>query len=139
VNLNRFRAALRLVLGVVFLYAAYVKLKNGWPLFAMSIESYGILPLGAVVWLARLLPWIEMALGAWLIAGIFPRTAAVFTALLLGGFLVLMVSARLRGMTIDCGCFGPGEAISWKTLLRDGSLALAAVFLAVSQTVARRC
>ena len=32
-------------------------------------------------------------------------------------FFGLMVRAYVRGETIDCGCFGPGEAISWKTLL----------------------
>ena len=38
-----------------------------------------------------------------------------------------MVRAYAKGMQINCGCFGPGEAISWKTLLRDGSMAAAAI------------
>jgi hypothetical protein len=34
----------------------------------------------------------------------------------------------MKGMEIDCGCFGPGEAVSPVTLLRDGAMiALAAL------------
>jgi hypothetical protein len=36
-----------------------------------------------------------------------------------------------RGMTIDCGCFGLGEALTWKTLLRDGALVAASAALAI--------
>jgi hypothetical protein len=43
----------------------------------------------------------------------------------------LMVRAYAKGETIDCGCFGPGEAISPATLLRDGSLLAGALFLLV--------
>ena len=46
-------------------------------------------------------------------------------------FFALMVRAYTRGEAIDCGCFGPGEAISPWTLLRDGSLLGGALFLTV--------
>jgi hypothetical protein len=32
-------------------------------------------------------------------------------------------------MQIDCGCFGPGERLSWVTLLRDGALLGSSVFV----------
>jgi hypothetical protein len=32
-------------------------------------------------------------------------------------------------MEINCGCFGPGEAISWKTLLRDGAMVAGSLVL----------
>jgi len=32
-------------------------------------------------------------------------------------------------MEISCGCFGTNEAISWKTLLRDGSMLAGSVFV----------
>ena len=31
--------ALRIILGGIFIYAAYSKLKDGWILFAMAIDS----------------------------------------------------------------------------------------------------
>jgi hypothetical protein len=50
---------------------------------------------------------------------------------LLGVFFTLMIVSFARGLTIDCGCFGPGEALGPKTLLRDGTLLLLAIVLAV--------
>ena len=46
-------------------------------------------------------------------------------------FFSLMVRAFAQGKEINCGCFGPNELISWKTLLRDGSMLAGALFLTV--------
>ena len=37
--------ALRVALGVVFVYAAWTKLRDPWQLFAMGIDSYKVVPL----------------------------------------------------------------------------------------------
>ena len=129
---------LRLVLGIIFLYAAWTKISQPWELFAMAIDSYGLLPLKWVELVARTLPWFEAAIGLFLIAGIFLRSAAVATSLLLAVFFSLMLRAYAKGMQINCGCFGPGEVISWKTLLRDGSMLAAAVALASMSFLRRR-
>jgi uncharacterized membrane protein YphA (DoxX/SURF4 family) len=113
---------LRLALGSVFVYAAWTKLRDPWALFALSIDSYQLLPQWAVEVVARTLPWLELLIGLLLMAGLRLRLASAITSLLLVLFLGLAVRARLKGMQIDCGCFGPGEALSWKTLLRDGTL-----------------
>ena len=120
---------LRLALGGIFIYAAWTKLKDPWALFAMAIDSYQVLPMWAVEWLARTLPWIELLIGAMLIAGRWMRISTAATSLLLLVFFSLMVRARVKGIEINCGCFGPGEAISWKTLLRDGAMLAAALLL----------
>lgn len=128
-----FMLAARVVLGAVFIYAAYVKLRDPWQLFAMSIDSYRILPLNLVEIAARVIPWLELAIGVLLIAGIWLRISGTIVSLLLLTFFGLMVRAYAKGMEISCGCFGPGEVISWKTLLRDGALvatALAMTWLA---------
>lgn len=120
---------LRIALGAIFVYAAWTKLRTPWELFAMSIDSYQLLPLKAVELVARTLPWFELAVGLLLITGFWLRSAATATALLLAVFFGLMVRAYVKGMEINCGCFGPGEVISWKTLLRDGSMLAAALAL----------
>jgi len=122
---------LRIALGAIFAYAAWTKLRTPWELFAMSIDSYQVLPLKLVELVARTLPWFELALGLLLIAGYWLRSAATATALLLAFFFSLMVRAYATGMEINCGCFGTGDPISWKTLLRDGSMMAAAIALAV--------
>lgn len=113
---------LRLVLGGIFIYAAYTKLREPWQLFAAGIRSYEVLPMQAADLLARTLPWFELLLGVLLIVGRWLRVSTVAVSGLLLVFFTLMVRAHVKGQTIDCGCFGPGETISWKTLLRDGSM-----------------
>lgn len=120
---------IRFALGAVFIYAAYIKLREPWMLFAMSIDAYQVLPQWAVLTVARTLPWFELLLGLALLTGRLPRISSVAASALLAVFFGLMVRAYARGETIDCGCFGPGEAISPLTLLRDGSLLGGALFL----------
>lgn len=122
---------LRIALGGIFAYAAYVKLKDPWALFAMNIESYKVLPLWAVELAARTLPWAELLLGLLLIVGILRRISTTCASLLLAVFFTLIIRAYAKGMEINCGCFGPGEAISWKTMLRDGSLLAGSLFVTV--------
>jgi len=120
---------LRVVLGAIFVYAGYAKLKDPWELFALGISSYQILPLGMVEIVARTLPWLEVAVGVLLASGVGLRISATVTTLLLVVFMALMIRAYVKGMEISCGCFGAGEVISWKTLLRDSTMLFASLFL----------
>jgi uncharacterized membrane protein YphA (DoxX/SURF4 family) len=123
--------ALRVALGAIFVYAAWIKLRDPWQIFAMSIDSYRILPLQIVELAARIIPWFELAVGVAMIAGLWLRITGPVVSLLLLTFFSLMARAYVKGEAIDCGCFGPGEAISWKTLLRDGALLAAALLVTV--------
>ena len=69
---------------------------------------------------------MELALGLLLLSGFVLRWVALAGAA--AGLLLHADGALLcGGLQIDCGCFGPGEALGPKTLLRDGALvALAA-------------
>jgi putative oxidoreductase len=129
---------LRVALGVIFVYAAWVKLRLPWQLFAMSIDSYQLLPEPLVEFLARTLPWFELLLGLVLVTGRWLRVSASVTSLLLLVFFSLMVRAAVKGQEISCGCFGPGEAISWKTMLRDGSMLAGALFVTAMAFVRSR-
>jgi uncharacterized membrane protein YphA (DoxX/SURF4 family) len=119
----------RIALAAIFIYAAWVKLRAPWFLFAASIDSYRMLPSGAVVFIARTLPWFELLLGLLLLIGFRVRWVAAICGALLGAFWLSMLRAYLKGMEIDCGCFGPGEAISIFTLLRDGAMVALAAFV----------
>jgi uncharacterized membrane protein YphA (DoxX/SURF4 family) len=118
---------LRLGLAAVFGYAAWVKLREPWIVFAMSVDAYHVLPQWGVIAVARGLPWIELLLALLLLAGMWKRVTMPAASLLLAVFFSLMVRAYVRGEAIDCGCFGPGEAISPITLLRDGGLLAASL------------
>ena len=121
----------RVALGLVFVYAAYSKLRIPWMLFAMSINSYEILPEPMVILVARMLPWIELLLGLLLILGWKLRWVAAGATALLVAFFGMMLRAQAQGLGIDCGCFGVGERLGPITLARDGLL----VALAVAVTV----
>ena len=84
---------LRVALAAVFLYAAYVKLREPWLVFAIAIDAYGILPEPAVLATARTLPWCELALGVVLLTGFGLRYAAIAATALLGTFFTVMVIA----------------------------------------------
>jgi uncharacterized membrane protein YphA (DoxX/SURF4 family) len=127
--IQRLVLALRLVLGAVFVYAAYTKLRQSWLLFALSIDSYQLLPQWAVLTLARTLPWTELTLGVLLVAGVWVRYTSIAAGAILALFFTIMVYQYAIGAGIDCGCFGVGEALSWKTLARDGLLLAGAIAL----------
>ncbi len=130
--------ALRLVLSVVFLYAAYTKLRQPWLVFAMAIDSYQMLPEWGVLALARTLPWLEAAIGALLLIGIGLRFTAIAASAMLAGFFSVMLYSYARGKQIDCGCFGLGEALGPATLIRDGVLVAASLLLTWTVTWKRR-
>jgi uncharacterized membrane protein YphA (DoxX/SURF4 family) len=121
--------ALRAILGVVFIYGGYVKLRDPWALFAMGIDSYHLVPFRLVEPLARTLPWFEVAIGLLVILGVWLRLTSTLLSLTLVIFFAAMVHARMTGQQINCGCFGPGEPISAVTLLRDGSLLAGSLFV----------
>lgn len=127
----------RVALAAVFLAAAYMKikppagmhwsfatLKTSLAMFAMQVDSYEMLSPSHVNFVAHVLPFAELALGIWLLTGLALRFSALITSLLLAGFIGAMLSAYERGLTISCGCFGPGEQVGPKRLIEDGLLFL---------------
>jgi uncharacterized membrane protein YphA (DoxX/SURF4 family) len=125
----------RVVLGAIFLFAAYTKLyfNGGWHLgdyhffFGMAINSYNLLPVWAVELLARVLPWFELALGIFLLIGIGLRASGLLASALLTVFIAAMTRAYIRGLEIACGCFGNNEKLGPWTLIRDSSLLVLAL------------
>lgn len=145
---------LRLLLGGIFAFAAWVKLKDPMSraLFAIDLDAYKIIPLRYVQTVAWILPLAEMAAGAVLILSaigillrpqsraltVCLRLSSVLVCLSLAIFIGAMSWAKLSGKNINCGCFGPGEPISWKTMLRDGSMLAGAVFVTWTAFLPRR-
>jgi uncharacterized membrane protein YphA (DoxX/SURF4 family) len=125
----------RLVLGGVFVVAGVLKMPD--PAAAVrAVRAYRLLPEPLVAPVAFGLPVLEIAVGLALLLGVFVRTAAIASAVLLVVFLVGVGSAWARGLQIDCGCFGNGgQVAAGQTaypleVLRDGALLLVALALA---------
>ena len=112
----------RLILGGVFIWAGIIKITN--PLgFAQDIANYQIFPQSLSFFLALFLPWIEVICGVFVITGLFLRSSSAFLSCILAGFLVLIIVTLIRGINVECGCFGGlGRQVDYKLLLTDSAL-----------------
>jgi uncharacterized membrane protein YphA (DoxX/SURF4 family) len=125
----------RALLGGVFVVAGVLKIPD--PAAAVrAVRAYRLLPEVLVGPVAFGMPVVEIAVGLALLAGVFVRAAAIASAVLLVVFMAAVSSAWVRGLQIDCGCFGGGgEVAAGQTaygteLLRDAALLVIALALA---------
>jgi len=126
--------AARWVLAAVFLTAGGLKVVDPSSSVA-AVRAYQLLPAGLERPVGWGLPFVEIVLGLLLVVGAFTRVLAVVAAVLLAAFVVGVVSAAARGLTIDCGCFGSGGTVAagqtryTGEVLRDVGLLLLAGWL----------
>ena len=128
-------SAARVGLAAVWLYAGLAKVADPAQ-FLVGVNAYQLLP----DWLARAtaygLPFVEIGIGLLLLAGLATRLAAVLSGLLLVTFVIGVISAAARGLSIDCGCFGGGGQVAAgqtryaQEIGRDAGLLVLAAFLA---------
>lgn len=127
----------RLALAAVWGYAGYSKVSD--PQAAVrAVRAYRLLPESVVPVLGYGLPFLEMGLAVLLALGLAIRLLGVVSVVMLLAFLTGVVSASVRGLTIDCGCFGgggqvaPGATRYLAEILRDlGFLGLATWLVAL--------
>lgn len=126
---------LRLVLGLLFLYASYDKILHPQA-FAQAVFNYQILPEAAVNLAALVLPWLELVLAVCLMLGVWLPGAAATATGLLAVFAGTLAFNLLRGLDVQCGCFSTDAAArpaDWWTVARD--LAFLGLGLALSALV----
>lgn len=124
----------RLGLAAVWLVSGWLKAADPDQTY-VAVRAYDVLPTAGVDVVAALLPWLELALGVLLLAGIGTRAVAILSAALLLVFVAGVAQAWVRGLSIDCGCFGgggavePGRTTYVQELLRDAGFLLMAGWL----------
>lgn len=124
----------RALLGGVFIYASLDKIVHPEE-FARAVANYKVLTSPLLVNLVAVcLPWVELTAGVLLLAGILPRGAATVLAGLTLMFIMLIAVTMIRGIDIECGCFGGSLAtkVGLNLLIRDVLLLAPAVFLFLS-------
>jgi len=116
---------LRIALGGLFVYAGAVKMGDPTQ-FAIEVGNYRLLE-GLAPYLAVILPYIEIVLGVVLIAGPRPwrRASALALTGVLAVFTIAVAAVVVRGINVDCGCFGGQSGpVTWVTVIRDVTLLL---------------
>ena len=126
----------RLVLAVVMLAAGLLKARD-IAASVRAVHAYDLLPGGVADLVGYALPFLEIAVGVFLLLGLATRVAALVTAVLMALFVLGILSAWARGLSIDCGCFGGGGTVEQGDtgylgdVMRDGALLVGALLLAV--------
>lgn len=120
---QRLLFANRLLLGGIFMYAAVPKILDP-AAFAVAVYNYRLLPDETIGIVAAGLPWIELAGGCMLVAGVRCRSACLVLTVLLGAFTAAMLINTLRGIDVECGCFTADRMIGWGAVFEDALLTI---------------
>ena len=110
----------RLIVGGILIYAGFMKAIGPAAEFAAVIAAYKILPAALVTPLSIALPYIEMWIGLFILAGLYTRQASIAAAVLFSTFFIALGSALLRRIDLaSCGCFGPDTLSPRYTIMLD--------------------
>jgi uncharacterized membrane protein YphA (DoxX/SURF4 family) len=124
----------RLIVGVVLIWAGAAKVTSP-ALSARAVRAFQILPYDFAGYVGYALPVVEILVGILLVIGLFTRLSATVGVLLMLAFIIGIASAWVRGLSIDCGCFGGGGTIAAANtqypldILRDVGVAACAAWL----------
>jgi uncharacterized membrane protein YphA (DoxX/SURF4 family) len=122
---------IRVALGLVLLVAGALKVGHPAEL-AATMATFRLLPSQVVGPLALALPYVEILLGGYLVAGLFTRVAAAIAGAQFVVYACAIASAIVRHIAANCGCFGPNDAAvaDWPHVGFDLVLAAACAFVA---------
>jgi uncharacterized membrane protein YphA (DoxX/SURF4 family) len=115
------------LLGAVFLLAGVTKVAAPRQWHAQSAD------LGVPVLLATVLPYVELVVGALLVAQVARRPVAVVAGVLLVAFTILLVGRLLQGRRPPCACFGAmtSSPIGWGNVARNAAFVVLAIGVAL--------
>ena len=129
--------ACRIILAGIFLYTGYHKLES--PLqFAAVLSGYKLFPDSLILPLTYYFPWVEIGLGALLLAGWKIRYVSLGACGLMAAFIAVLTITYVRGIDANCGCFSFDDRITPLTIVRDGLIILPAIYLAADSAMRAR-
>lgn len=97
----------RLVLAGICLWAGLAKIGD-LPASVRAVRAFELVPEALARPVGYGLPVLEIAVGLLLLLGLLTRWAGVLVLILMSAFVIGIVAAWARGLSIDCGCFGGG-------------------------------
>lgn len=119
----------RVVISIVFIFAGIEKIVNP-ELFADSIANYRLFPKFTINFLAITVPWIEIVVGVLLLFGIAIKDNLKIINSMMIFFIFIILIAVLRGLDIDCGCYGSNsQKVGMYKIFENVILLLLGVFI----------
>ncbi|MFP4528303.1 MAG: DoxX family protein [Candidatus Kapaibacterium sp.] len=120
----------RLIAGGMFILTGWVKIADPHG-FADEIANYGILSGPLLNLSAIILPWLELIVGIFFIAGLRIRANTLIIGGLLVVFIAAVASAWARGLNIDCGCYSDiaTQKVGIEKLLENTGLLLLTIYV----------
>lgn len=100
-----FLELIRFVLAFLFILAAIEKLTNPFA-FALSIDAYQIFPEWVTNISTFFIPWLELFIGFGLLFKFKLKANLYLYLFLMIAFTLLVLVALLKGLDIECGCYG---------------------------------
>jgi len=126
---------IRLVLGFIFLYASLDKIIYPQK-FAEVIYNYRLMPIELLNICAIIVPWVEAFIGVSLLIGSRVDVSAFMLSVITFFFILMIISAIVRGLNIECGCFSldaEGSLVSWKRVIEDVFILVGGIFLLLNK------
>ncbi len=130
----------RLLVGGIWIWAGLIKVPHPEE-SVTAVRAYQLLSPSLADGVGRVLPMLEVVVGACLVVGLLVRVTGGLSALLQVAFIVGIASVWIRGISINCGCFGDGgydpDAFSkypWEIARDTGLLLLSALVVWLRRT-----
>ena len=107
---RRAQAIVRWMLGAIFLLAGALKIAHPGDFYSDLLAYEVDLPDGIFRCIAIAVPWLEVVCGGALLADFWPETVRLLVMALCLIFVLMLGQAVLRGLDLNCGCFGRGAS-----------------------------
>ena len=134
-TLRSIMALIRWAIALVFLIAGALKIADPG-LFLEDIQAYRLLPYGLAFATALILPWLEVFASLAVLCKRWDTGALLSLTLIILVFTLALASAWIRGLDINCGCFGHNPETSSNyplAILRNSAIFLGLVGLLLAK------
>lgn len=115
--LSVFAAIVRVGLGCLFLWSGIVKIRMPYD-FLSDVYNYELVGPRLGMFVAMMLPWFELIVGACLLGGLCVTGALLGSMAMAAAFIFAISWAVYHGLNIGCGCFGSGAPVGYGPLAR---------------------
>lgn len=123
---------LRIAIGVLLCLSGFEKATQPYQNFLYVIQGYEVFPSIIEKAIAIVMPWAELLVGIFMIAGLWLNVSIRAAIVFFVGFILIISQALIRQIPLDnCGCFGEALHIDPHVMLVFDSVTLIVLCLMI--------